>query len=238
MVLRWSDLSGQWSAPAADTFVGAGVLRATPLHCGVAATRLNHDFYRIFGIFGIFGMMPVVGRRKGAGHALPLHRRNHGDAMTHAATNHINHLLFGQGSLLFGQGSTLSALSTQAVPASLLFGQGFTLSALSTQAVPASLLCRQAQPAKINRTRHSLVRTTGLHIKSTNSTFRPCETVGTRLGLRFLPTFRPYGTVVACIQVLGRTLYTFYQKGIDLLPKRYRRFTIKLQIENPKISNP
>ncbi|MDR2424686.1 MAG: tetratricopeptide repeat protein [Prevotellaceae bacterium] len=37
-------------------------------------------------------------------------------------------------------------------------------------------LCWQAQPAKINRTRHSLVRTTGLHIKSTNSIFRPCGT--------------------------------------------------------------
>lgn len=62
MVLRWSDLSGQWSAPAADTFVGAGVLRATPLHCGVAATRLNHDFYRIFGITEIFGMMLLFGQ--------------------------------------------------------------------------------------------------------------------------------------------------------------------------------
>ncbi|MDR2424299.1 MAG: hypothetical protein LBD59_06195 [Prevotellaceae bacterium] len=48
--------------------------------------------------------------------------------------------------------------------------------------------CWQAQPTKINRTRHSLVRTTGLHIKSTNSTFRPC------------------GTAVACIRVFGRIL--------------------------------
>ncbi|MDR2425416.1 MAG: hypothetical protein LBD59_11975 [Prevotellaceae bacterium] len=31
----------------------------------------------------------------------------------------------------------------------------------------------------------------GLHIKSTNSTFRPYGTVVTRLGLCFLPTFRP-----------------------------------------------
>ncbi|MDR2424512.1 MAG: hypothetical protein LBD59_07295 [Prevotellaceae bacterium] len=81
----------------------------------------------------------------------------------------------------------------RATPCDMLFGQGSTLSALSTQAVPASLLCRQAQPAKINRTRHSLVRTTGLHIKSTHSTFRPCGTAVTRLGLRFLPTPHPAG---------------------------------------------
>ncbi|MDR2424238.1 MAG: hypothetical protein LBD59_05875 [Prevotellaceae bacterium] len=83
----------------------------------------------------------------GAGRALPLHRRNQYDAFT-AATNHINHLLF---------------------------GQGFTLSALSTQAVPASLLCRQAQPAKINRTRHSPVRTeiTGMIFVAANNPANP-----------------------------------------------------------------
>ncbi|MDR2471990.1 MAG: hypothetical protein LBD53_00305, partial [Tannerella sp.] len=57
---------------------------------------------------------------------------------------------------LFGQGSTLSAIS--------LFGQGSTLSAISVQAMPASiaLLSRQeqAQPAKIDPTRHSLAETT------------------------------------------------------------------------------
>jgi hypothetical protein len=69
--------------------------------------------------------------------------------------------LFGLGSTLsarslFGQGSTLSAIS--------LFGQGSTLSAISVQAMPAStaLLSRQgqAQPAKIDPTRHSLAETT------------------------------------------------------------------------------
>ncbi|MDR2423101.1 MAG: hypothetical protein LBD59_00060, partial [Prevotellaceae bacterium] len=71
-------------------------------------------------------------------------------------------------------------------------------------------LCWQAQPTKIYRTRHSLVRTTGLHIKSTNSTFRPYGTAVTRLGLRFLPTFRPYWTAVACIRVFGQTLNIYF----------------------------
>ncbi|MDR2423519.1 MAG: hypothetical protein LBD59_02205 [Prevotellaceae bacterium] len=70
----------------------------------------------------------------------------------------------------------------------------------------------------------------GLHIKSTNSTFRPYGTVDTRLGLRFLPTFRPYGTMVACIQVLGRTLnqkngakIKKIRHKFDLLVAKYRK---------------
>ncbi|MDR2424327.1 MAG: hypothetical protein LBD59_06340 [Prevotellaceae bacterium] len=56
------------------------------------------------------------------------------------------------------------------------------------------------------RPRHVAQVPQGLHIKSTNSTFRPYGTVVTRRGLRFLPTFRPYGTAVTCIRVFGRTL--------------------------------
>ncbi|MDR2425386.1 MAG: hypothetical protein LBD59_11815 [Prevotellaceae bacterium] len=48
----------------------------------------------------------------------------------------------------------------------------------------------------------------GLHIKSTNSTFRPYRDGDYEVGLRFLPTFRPYGTAVACIRIFGRTLFT------------------------------
>ncbi|MDR2425226.1 MAG: hypothetical protein LBD59_10995 [Prevotellaceae bacterium] len=50
----------------------------------------------------------------------------------------------------------------------------------------------------------------GLHIKSTNSIFRPYGTAIARLGLRFLPTFRPYGTAVTYIRVFGQTLGIMY----------------------------
>ncbi|MDR2423587.1 MAG: hypothetical protein LBD59_02545, partial [Prevotellaceae bacterium] len=54
-------------------------------------------------------------------------------------------------------------------------------------------LCWQAAPAKINRTRHSLVRTTGLHIKSTAFTFRPYGTVVARLACVFYQHSVPTG---------------------------------------------